>query len=337
MAANVKQSFASPSEKLIALYSLLLFARYPLSLTYISDQLQCSKQSVLRLIERIESSGYGKITRQKKGRETVYILSKPRNLPKISINSEGLYQLALCKNFLVKMLPQKMKLSIDAVIQETSAYLSDEPITEDFLSVGDVYTKGSVDHTPYQPILDTIIEAIRKHKVCKITYSPTANNVDKEYFLAPHRITAFHDNLYVVGRLVTADGVAEPINDHNNTFLLHRFKQAAITHRNTDLAPLVADQSEGAFGWFNSGDVFETKILFKKEVAGYVTSRTWSNKQSVEYLDNGDFVLTMNARSSSELISWVLSFKDTATVLEPKDIREKVIAAARGILDNYHD
>ena len=337
MAANVKQSLASPSEKLIALYSLLLFARYPLSLTYISEQLQCSKQSVLRLIERIESSGYGNITRQKKGRETVYILSKPRNLPKISVNSEGLYQLALCKNFLVKMLPHKMKLNIDAVIQETSAYLSDDPITEDFLSVGDVYTKGSVDHTPYQPILDTIIEAIRKHKVCRITYSPTADNVDKVYFLAPHRITAFHDNLYVVGRLVKEDGVAEPVNDHNNTFLLYRFKQADITHRNTDLAPLVADQSEGAFGWFHSGDVFEAKILFKKEVAGYVTSRIWSNKQSIEYLPNGDFVLTMNVRSRKELISWVLSFNNAATVLEPKDIRESVIAAARGILDNYRD
>ncbi|WP_202109129.1 helix-turn-helix transcriptional regulator [Succinivibrio dextrinosolvens] len=332
-----KKSLASPSEKLIALYSLLLFTRYPLSLTHISEHLQCSKQSVLRLVERIETSGYGRVIREKKGRETAYILSKPRNLPKISINAEGLHQLALCRNFLMHMLPQQMKLNIDAVIQETSAYLSDEPITEDFLSVGDVYTKGSVDHTPYQPILDTIIEAIRKHKVCKITYSPTANNVDKEYFLAPHRVTAFHDNLYVVGRLVTADGVAEPINDHNNTFLLHRFKNAEITYRNTDLAPLIAEQSEGAFGWFNSGEVFETRIRFKKEVAGYVTSRTWSNKQSVEYLDNGDFVLTMTVRSRNELISWILSFKDTATVLEPKDIRENVIAAARGIIDNYKD
>lgn len=161
--------------------------------------------------------------------------------------------------------------------------------------------------------------------------------MDKVYFLAPHRITAFHDNLYVVGRLVKEDGVAEPVNDHNNTFLLYRFKQADITHRNTDLAPLVADQSEGAFGWFNSGEIFEAKILFKKEVAGYVTSRTWSNQQSVDYLPNGDFVLTMNVRSRKELISWVLSFNNAATVLEPKDIRESVIAAARGILDNYRD
>lgn len=336
MAANVKQNIASPSEKLIALYSLLLFARYPLSLTYISDQLQCSKQSVLRLIERIESSGYGRITRQKKGRETVYILSKPRNLPKISINSEGLYQLALCKNFLVKMLPQKMKLSIDAVIQETSAYLSDEPITEDFLSVGDVYTKGSVDHTPYQPILDTIIESIRKHKVCKITYSPTANNMDKEYFLAPYRVTAFHDTLYVVGRLVTADGVAEPINDHNNTFLLHRFKKAEITHRNTDLAPLVANQSEGAFGWYDSGSVFETKIKFIKATAPYVTTRTWSSDQKIEYLENGDFILTMKVRSKNELVSWIMSFKGNAEVLEPEDIRQSVIDAANRII-KIHD
>lgn len=333
--STVKKSLASPSEKLIALYSLLLFSRYPLSLTYISEHLQCSKQSVLRLIERIENSGYGRITREKKGRETVYILSKPRNLPKISINSEGLYQLALCRNFLMNMLPQKMKMNIDALIQETSAYLSDEPVTEDFLSVGDVYTKGSVDHTPYQNILDTIIEAIRKHRVCKIIYSPTANTGEKLYYLAPHRITAFHDNLYVIGRLVTDKGVAEPVNDHNNTFLLHRFKNAEITHRNTDLVPLITENSEGAFGWCDGGPVFEAKIRFKKEVAAYVTSRTWSNKQKVEYLENGDFILTMSVRSRNELVSWVLGFEDRAELLEPQELRQRIADTAAKLVDIY--
>lgn len=333
--AAVKKNLASPSEKLIALYSLLLFSRYPLSLTYISEHLQCSKQSVLRLIERIEDSGYGRINREKKGRETVYILSKPRNLPKISINSEGLYQLSLCRNFLMNTLPQQMKMNIDAVIQETSAYLSDEPITEDFLSVGDVYTKGSVDHTPYQPILDTIVEAIRKHRVCKIVYSPTSNTGEKQYNLAPHRITAFHDNLYVIGRLVTDSGVAEPINNHNNTFILHRFKSAEITHRNTDLVPPITEKSDGAFGWFNAGDVFEAKIRFKKECDAYVTSRTWSNQQKVDYLENGDFILTMNVRSRNELVSWVLGFEDCAELLEPDDIRQRIKKSLEDIAKQY--
>ena len=306
-----------------------------MSLTYISEHLQCSKQSVLRLIERIEDSKYGRINREKKGRETVYTLSKPRNLPKISINSEGLYQLSLCRNFLMKTLPQPMKMNIDAVIQETSAYLSDEPVSEDFLSVGDVYTKGSVDHTPYQPILDTVVEAIRKHRVCRIIYSPAANTGEKLYYLAPHRITAFHDNLYVIGRLVTDSGVAEPINTHNNTFILHRFKSAEITYRNTDLAPLISEKSDGAFGWFNSGEVFEARIRFKKECAAYVISRTWSNKQEIEYLQNGDFILSMNVRSRNELISWVLGFEDSAELLEPKDLRIRIKKSLENISKLY--
>ena len=283
-------------------------------------------------MERIETSGYGTGLREKKGRKTVYILSKPRNLPKISINAEGLHQLALCRNFLMHMLPQKMKLNIDAVIQETSAYLSDEPVSEDFLHVGDVYTKGSIDHTPFQAILDTIIEAIRKHKVCNIVYAPTSQNEDKTYALAPHRITAYHDNLYVVGRLVTDTGVAEPVNDHNNTFALHRFKSAQITHRNTDLVPPIADKGDGAFGWYDSGSVFETRIRFIKATAPYVTTRTWSQYQKIEYLENGDFILTMNVRSKNELVSWILSFKGDAEVLEPAEIRQNVLDAAQKIL-----
>jgi predicted DNA-binding transcriptional regulator YafY len=45
----------------------------------------------------------------------------------------------------------------------------------------------------------------------------------------------------------------------------------------------------------------------------------------------------MNVRSRKELISWVLSFNNAATVLEPKDIRESVIAAAQRILENYQN
>ena len=324
MGRVLKKSIASPSEKLIALYSLLLFARYPISLTKIAEHLQCSKQSALRLIERIETSGYGKVIRNKKGRETVYVLAKPKNLPKISINAEGLYQLSLCRNFLMHMLPEQMKLNIDAVIQEASAYLSDEPVTEDFLSVGDVYTKGSIDHTPYQPILDTVIEAIRSHKVCNIVYTPSSGDREKQYCLAPHRITAFHDNLYVIGRLVTSEGVAEPINDHNNTFALYRFKSAEITHRNTDMVPAINNKSEGAFGWYDQGSTFDASIRFIKAAAPYVATRTWSSKQSIEYLDNGDFILTMTVRSRNELISWILSFQGAAEVLEPLDIRQSV-------------
>ncbi len=335
--SGVKKSMASPSEKLIALYSLLLFSRYPQSLTHIAAHLDCSKQSVLRLIERIESSGYGSIIRAKQGRETVYTLSKPKNLPKISINAEGLYQLSLCRNFMMHMLPDKMKLNIDAVIQEASAYLCDEAVSEDFLSVGDVYTKGSVDHTPYQGILDTIIEAIRKHKVCNIVYTPSSDNTDKQYCLAPHRITAFHDNLYVIGRLVTKEGVAEPINNHNNTFSLHRFKSAEITYRNTDLVPVISNESEGAFGWYDSGETFFCRIKFNKIMAPYVTSRTWSSEQQIEYLENGDFILTMKVRSQNELISFVLGFKDGAELLEPVALREKIAKIAEKLLSVYRN
>ncbi len=43
----------------------------------------------------------------------------------------------------------------------------------------------------------------------------------------------------------------------------------------------------------------------------------------------------MNVRSRNELVSWILGFEDRAELLEPEDLRQRIIKTASDLLDIY--
>ena len=114
---------ASPSERLLGMYSMLLFGGKELSLGELSEELKCSKQAVLRLVRQLDAARFGKLLHTKRGRESYYRLDKPRHVPKLSLNAEGLQHLALCKDFLLHLLPATMRETITTTLEQASAYL----------------------------------------------------------------------------------------------------------------------------------------------------------------------------------------------------------------------
>jgi hypothetical protein len=45
----------------------------------------------------------------KRGREAAYSLDRPKRPPQLCLDAEGLYQLALCYDFMLHLLPDSMK------------------------------------------------------------------------------------------------------------------------------------------------------------------------------------------------------------------------------------
>ena len=76
-----KQSCAKPGEKLLALYTLLMLrAPRAISLSELAQALECSKQTVLRLLVQLEASGYGKLDAPiVQGREHCYRITTVRS------------------------------------------------------------------------------------------------------------------------------------------------------------------------------------------------------------------------------------------------------------------
>lgn len=325
---------AKPSEKLLAMYTMLLFGCREASLTELSRELGCSKQAVMRLVDQLEASRFGKLLRAKRGRESVYSLDRPARPPKISLNAEGLHQLVMCRDFMLHLLPESMRKNVDATLQQTSAYLPEGETAEGLLPVASSFAKGRIDYTPFEEMLQSIVKGIRQHKVCQVKYKSSINNKAKEFEFAPKRLVAYREAIHIHGWIVTDKGTATPLHEKPTTLALQRLQKVALTRRNSAHIPDVEEEHKGTFGLMEN-EPFKVKTKFSASVATYVTERKWSEDQKIVAHKDGSVTLDMTARSKDEVVSWVLSFADTAELLSPEWLRAELSRHAAILANRY--
>ena len=323
---------ATPSEKLLSLYTLLLVKGKEVSLSELSRELKCSKQSISRLIDQLEASRYGKLLRDKRGKEAVYSLDRPKKLPTLSLSAEGLYQLALCRDFMIHLLPDSIRKSVDATLKQASAFLPEEENEGFFAPEGQSYVKGHIDYTPFQKMLQTLTQAIKTHRVCSVQYQSSLRGDTRTFLYAPKRLLAYHETLRFVGWIVTPEGKA--LHDEPAVFLLHRMKEVTLTRTSAPHLPDPKDESKDAFGLI-ADEPFTVTVRFDPFSATYAAERTWSSNQKIEHNDDGGVTLTMTARSGVEVVSWILSFGDTAEILSPAWLREEIAKKIRATVTKY--
>jgi predicted DNA-binding transcriptional regulator YafY len=314
---------ATPSEKMLALYTMLLFSGREASLTELSRSLNCSKQVIMRLIDQLEASRFGKLLRSKRGREAVYQLDRPKTLPKISLNAEGFYQLALCRDFMLHLLPESMRKKVETTLQQASAFISEDDGNDLVDSLGQAFVKGRIDYTPFQMMLQSLIQATRERKTCMVRYKSALHKEEREFEYAPKRLIVFHDAFYITGWDITDKGIVRAAHETPTILALHRLKEVTLTRRSCKLLPEPLEEGQNAFG-FISGETFSACIRFNKSAATYVAEREWSAGQQIFLYEGGDIALTLTSRSPAELVSWILSFGDAAQVISPKWLRKEV-------------
>ena len=315
---------AKPSEKLLSMYTMLLFSGKEASLGELSAELGCSKQTVLRFVDQLEASRFGKLLRAKRGRESAYRLERPKSLPKLSLNAEGLNQLALCRDFLLHLLPESMRNVVDTTLQQASAYLPEGETPEALLSVGTSLAKGRIDYSPFQEHFQAIMKGIRQHKVCAVEYKSSLHDEAKSFELAPKRLVAYREAIHIHGWIVAEKGKAVPLFEEPTNLALHRLQKALVTRRSAAHIPDVEEQHKGMFGVMESGP-FCVRVRFSPSAATYVAEREWSEDQKVTIHKDGFITLAMTARSPEEVLSWVLGFADAAELLAPKWLK-KILA-----------
>jgi predicted DNA-binding transcriptional regulator YafY len=322
---------ARPGEKLLSLYSMLLFFRNEMSLSELSRDLNCSKQAVMRMIDQMEAAHFGKLVRTKQGKEAYYHLDRPKTLPNITIDADGLYQLAICRDFFIHLLPAGMRKKVNAVIKQASAFL---PEGEELPgNIGQSIIKGRIDYTPQQDVLMALMHCIEKHLVCTITYKPSLQSAKRDFDYAPKRLIAHQDALYLSGWLVSRKIPVTAKHPNPTTLAVHRVRQAAITNISSRHLPEPEDTAN-SFGMMRQ-EPFAVRIRFNKAAATYAAEREWSRGQKITKHTDGSITLDITAQSEAECLAWVFSFGDTAEVLAPGWLREAAGAKARAMAAMY--
>jgi predicted DNA-binding transcriptional regulator YafY len=327
---------AGPGEKLLRLFSLLLFTQERYSLGALAEILKCSKQTVLRLIDQLESIGWAKVREEVSGRKAIYWIERPGNLPRIALNPEGLEQLVLCRGFLEHLFPRAARASVDAALQQAVAYVPETDaagiIAADKLSCSQ--TKGRIDYSGVRDFLHTLLRAASSRVVCEVSYKSSLFKEPRVFDFAPARLVAYHESLYIVGWEVTGKGTARPVRDDPLYLLAHRLRNAKPTRRTWKALP-EPEYSPAAFGIMRQEPFTVSLRITTPEAVTYVAERQWSKDQEIVLHEDGSLTLTMTAQSRLEVLSWALSLGSAAEVLEPQWLRDEIKAEVAALTEIY--
>jgi predicted DNA-binding transcriptional regulator YafY len=329
-----KDSYSSYGQKLISLFAKMLFTQQKHSLIGLSKMLNCSKQTVQRLVDDIRRSYGVEVEDFLEDRRKYYRIKRLNgNIPVLDVTESELNALYMCKTFTEHLMGKKLFEEASRALEKNHAALPPDkaPSPQHFAS----FRSGSIDYTPHQDTIRVLIEAMDNRKICKITYKSIMASRAKTFHIKPLKIFSHKDSVYVHACLARAPGKPYKEPEFNPLLAIHRIKKIEITDRLFEF-PKNYDFDKAFkqnFGVIKE-DAFEVEVEFTGWAAKYVSERIWSPDQKI-HKKNGTTKLTFSASSEPELISWVLSFGHQARLKKPDSLATKVKKASEDIKKIY--
>ena len=164
-------------EKVIRLFARLLFARRPHSLTELANMLDCSKQTIARIVRDIEASYQIEIVRVNRGREAMYAIKSRKPPPAAYLSPSEMNLLWMCRAFTERLLGKQLFQNAKDALDKSQALLKDEIALCDANFA--CFYPGTIDYTPHQETISTLIRAMNEKRVCKVTYKSPYNDRSK--------------------------------------------------------------------------------------------------------------------------------------------------------------
>lgn len=333
--AEKRDIYRSYGEKLISLFARLLFSGESYSLTDLSRMLNCSKQTILRLVGDIQRSYGVNIEEAMEGRRKYYRIKRPGRMPPaVNLTQTELNSLNMCRAFAEHLLGRTLFEDSTRALEKSQALLPQEKAlsSHHFAS----FKPGSIDYTPHQETIRTLIEAMEANRICKVTYRSIMAKRAKTFYIKPLKIFSHHDTIYLHARMARKPGKPYSEPEFDPLLAVHRINNVELTERQFKF-PKDYDFEKTFnqnFGIIKE-DAFKVEVEFTGYAAKYVAERIWSPDQKVVKKKGGKTKLIFSASSEPELIAWVLSFGDEAKLIKPDWLVEMVKGNIVRIQDSY--
>lgn len=177
-------------------------------------------------------------------------------------------------------------------------------------------------------LITQLQKAIEQNLVTIIDYQSTATTTKKNVYIQPLKIFQSQGEW----RLLAVN------QNLIKQYYISKIRDVKITSEK--FKPLKKEKIESLFSsslksWIGT-EQFTVKIKFDKNWAEVIKSKTYLLNQKITELDDGSVLFEGNVNSIDEAATWVLSFGKGAKVLEPEQLKLKVIQLAKEALSNYN-
>ncbi len=310
--------------KLIKMFADLLFSGRSRSMTEMAERLECSKPTVGRLAADIESYFGAKLVRETQGRRLFYSIPKARKINVPPLSESELAVMEMCQAFTRHLLGRRQFQEAANGLLKSHGHTVCEPpgSGREFAC----FSPGSIDYTPHQEVLQSLIEAITKRRVCKISYRGLGAAKARSYHIAPLKLFSHKETVYVHARRSRPNG--DPLTDESFYPLLavHRFKRVEILE--TAYEPPKDYDFETFFNQtfgVTKQETFRVEVELRGWAASFAAERIWSRNQEIKDLGDGKIRLAYDAASEPEVLSWILGLADEARLIGPAWLKRRLV------------
>ncbi len=182
----------------------------------------------------------------------------------------------------------------------------------------------------YSRTVQTLALAWAGRRVARIWYRAAEADAPprliEPYFLEPSQIG---HSLYVVAR---DRGVGEM-----RTFKVERIARAELTADTYQIPPDfdINTYLSRAWGIFHSGEPVEVRLRFFPPAVARVTESTWHPSQRLRPLSDGSLEMSVTVAGTVEITPWILGWGETVEVLEPPDLRLRIVEIGRALAERH--
>ena len=333
--AKKLNSYQSYGQKLMSLFARLMFSGERVSLTELASLMNCSKATIIRIINDIRMSYGMDIEETFQGNRKYYRIKRPSSgLPAMPLTETEMRTLQMCRDFTEHLIGKPLYEEATRALLKSRVLLpeKDNIFRCHFAS----FRPGTIDYSPQHQNIHTLIEAMDKQKVCKLTYSGLDASRPKTYHIKPLKLFPYHDAIYLHAQKAREPGQPYRSPKFDPLLAVHRIQAVELTDRSFE-RPKNFDFEKvfnSTFG-VRKDETFEAQVEFMGWSARFVAERTWSADQKIQRKDDDTIILSFTASSEPELISWLLSFGDEARLLKPKWLVKEMKAKIRKLADYY--
>lgn len=288
-------------EKLTMGLMRLLLAQRPVAQAELQAEMQCSRQTVGRVIRDIETCCNVTIASQIIHRRKYYRLWPAP---------------AVCARQFEKGVQQ---LGLSQLVNQ---------------HLGSI-RMGAVDYTRHQAILAALFQALQQKRVCEITYQ-ALDSEPKTYCICPCKLFVHQGSIYLhaARHRPPQEPAGAPVPIF--TLAVHRLQHLALTNDGFQVPgdydfDQVFNQSYGLI----KGESFTVTLKLKGFAALWVPERIWGGNQKITRLRNGSIRLSFTASSRPEVTAWILSLGNDAHVAGPAWLRETIAGTVKEIHRAY--
>ncbi|MBK8889575.1 MAG: YafY family transcriptional regulator [Dechloromonas sp.] len=175
----------------------------------------------------------------------------------------------------------------------------------------------------------SIAAALMERQRLVIRYRARSNGTSSQREISPQRLTHYRDNWYL-------DAWCH-LRDELRSFSVDAIFEAKT---NDTLARDIPDTElavalGAGYGIFAGREIQWATLRFTPERARWVAAEHWHPEQQGKFLPDGRYQLRLPYSNDPELIMDILKYGPDCEVVEPGDLREKVVGLLRKTLENY--